>query len=343
MNGAKVYASSKPNKATWFTDEGVERVGFGMVNMGTSQTRALSFYVDDAFISSETDIKPPVGAGLCKPNILFVVTDDQRIGTVEQGDWMPDVRDRFITEGTKFPNAVVTTPLCCPSRGSIMTGQYVHNHGIKRNTEINNFASGTALPSYLDPTYFTGIFGKYLNRWPLTQNPSNVDKWAIYNNGAGAGSHVPIGPTASCPTDGGPDGSWLFGISCVNENGAFPTKPSDPYETDYLASKVNTFLDEAETPDNQPWFLYLAPTQPHSPWGNDPTWNEIEAEYRTIEGLPPLARDGSYREGSSSVSCAGPAPDPSITEKPPYIQQAVESAPAGCPTGEFPYEGRLGL
>ena len=79
VNGAKVYASSKLNKATWFTDEGVERVGFGMVNMGTSQTRALSFYVDDAFISSETDIKPPVGAGLCKLKILFVVTDDQRI------------------------------------------------------------------------------------------------------------------------------------------------------------------------------------------------------------------------------------------------------------------------
>ena len=56
-----------------------------------------------------------------RPSILLIVTDDQRWDTL----WaMPHVRDLLANRGTTFSNAFVVNPLCCPSRSSILTGNY---------------------------------------------------------------------------------------------------------------------------------------------------------------------------------------------------------------------------
>lgn len=63
-----------------------------------------------------------------RPNVLIIMTDDQRADQ----DSLPVMDDtRWIFgEGSYFPNAVATTPLCCPSRASVFTGKYVHNHKV---------------------------------------------------------------------------------------------------------------------------------------------------------------------------------------------------------------------
>ena len=62
------------------------------------------------------------------PNVLIVITDDQRpSGTLGV---MPGTRRWFVQGGTHFVNALATTPTCCPSRASVMTGLYAHNHGV---------------------------------------------------------------------------------------------------------------------------------------------------------------------------------------------------------------------
>jgi hypothetical protein len=61
------------------------------------------------------------------PNVVLILTDDLDTGSISR---MPNLRSLLIEEGTTFENAFVTDPLCCPSRATILRGQYAHNHEI---------------------------------------------------------------------------------------------------------------------------------------------------------------------------------------------------------------------
>ncbi|MEO3751812.1 sulfatase-like hydrolase/transferase [Streptomyces sp. B6B3] len=70
------------------------------------------------------------------PNILLISTDQQRFNALgAQGN--PDIRtpnlDRLASEGVLFDNCYVPSPVCAPSRASLMTGQYPHRHGLHAN------------------------------------------------------------------------------------------------------------------------------------------------------------------------------------------------------------------
>ena len=65
-----------------------------------------------------------------RPNILLVLTDDQDAGSISE---MPNVQSQLVDKGTTYDRVFATTPLCCPSRTSILRGQYAHNHGVWDN------------------------------------------------------------------------------------------------------------------------------------------------------------------------------------------------------------------
>ena len=101
-----------------------------------------------------------------KPNIIFILTDDQRFDALGYaGNKListPEM-DKLAQEGTYFKNAIVTTPICAASRASILTGLYERTHSY-------NFQTGNIRDSYMAdsyPTilknngYHTGFFGKY--------------------------------------------------------------------------------------------------------------------------------------------------------------------------------------
>lgn len=173
-----------------------------------------------------------------RPNIIFIVTDDERAG--DPRFVMPNTRKWFYEGGAHFPNGFASTPLCCPSRSSIMTGRYVHNHRVLRNSDALALDQRDTIQRYLQQRgYTTAIFGKYLNSWNLANNPPYFDRWAI-----SSGGHY----------------NTPFNVQGQQQRIA-------QYQTDYVASRAAGFLREHDkTRDNQPFFLYVAPYAPHAPF-----------------------------------------------------------------------------
>ena len=63
-----------------------------------------------------------------RPNLVVVVTDDQDV-TMGGTTPLETARRLIADQGAEFRNAFATTPICCPSRTSILTGRYQHNTG----------------------------------------------------------------------------------------------------------------------------------------------------------------------------------------------------------------------
>jgi arylsulfatase A-like enzyme len=112
-----------------------------------------------------------------RPNILIIVTDDQRFDTM---DVMSETRSWIFDQGVTFSNGFVTTPLCCPSRASILTGMYAHNHGVRENEDTLEHTTFIEILS--KNGYYTGLVGKYLNSWKGEPRPE-YDYWVSFSLG----------------------------------------------------------------------------------------------------------------------------------------------------------------
>lgn len=210
------------------------------------------------------------------PNILLVITDDQRATASMQA--LPAVRRLFGREGRTFTNAFATTPLCCPSRASIVSGKYAHNHGVHTNDDGMDLDADATIQRHLQQAgYRTAVVGKYLNRWDPQVNPRHFDKWAI----------------------------WLRGIyrhSSWNLNGR--AHRPDGYTTSLMTGFATDFLRAFEKDDDAPWYLWLGPNAPHSPYA---------AEHR-YKGAKTRGWDGSPATRDRDVS-----------DEPPFVARSQNS------------------
>jgi N-acetylglucosamine-6-sulfatase len=118
-----------------------------------------------------------------KPNVLVILTDDQ---TVESMRVMAGVRSELGAAGTTFERSFVSNPLCCPSRATLYTGQYTHNHGVIGNRPpeggYGRLDKSEWLPVWLQRAgYHTVHIGKFMNRYgqdsPPTEVPPGWNEW----------------------------------------------------------------------------------------------------------------------------------------------------------------------
>jgi arylsulfatase A-like enzyme len=207
-----------------------------------------------------------------RPNFLIVISDDERIGS-EIG--RPFVHNWF-KQGTTFTQAYATTPQCCPSRASILTGQYAHNHEVHRKRDVERIVATHTLPFALKKSgYQTGFAGKYLNGWSDQRKPPYFDRWAHgvgYNDRPfivqGKKRRAPYGPT------------FVFDLG---------KDDISPWEKE----------------DEAPWLLVLAPSTPHDPFQPEKKYAEVPFSWRGTPATqeadrsdkPPYVRRKGYSEG----------------------------------------------
>ncbi len=96
---------------------------------------------------------------------------------------LPNTFAQLVAKGTTFTDSIVTTPLCCPSRATLLTGQYGHNNGVLRNNYGKLLRKRNTLPVWLGAAgYRTAHVGRYLNAYETKANrPAEVapgwDNW----------------------------------------------------------------------------------------------------------------------------------------------------------------------
>lgn len=197
----------------------------------------------------------PVAAA--KPNIVVLMTDDQ---TLDSMSVMPQTNRLIGGEGTTFTRSFVNYSLCCPSRATLYTGQYAHNHGVLGNGPplggYTRLDKSNWLPLWLQAAgYRTMHVGKFLNGYGRLSSPTEVplgfNDW-----------HGTVDPS-----------TYSFWNYTVNENGTLRTygAAGEPeyYSTDFFARRANELI-AAAAPSDQPFFMSVAFLAPHAGQPREP-------------------------------------------------------------------------
>ena len=210
-----------------------------------------------ALIAASLSATPAPAPRGDRPNIIVILTDDQSFDTLPSHPaalpWLQAQIQDPDGSWLWFPNAFISTPLCCPSRATILSGLYSHHTHVRTNDDGERFDESDTLATWLqDAGYFTGLVGKYLNRYPFERGPyvpPGWDRWVAKRNSATTTTYYDYGFVDQ-------------GIPLQTAHGA------GTYATDLFADEAVDFLRIA--PVEQPYFLYFATSAPHPPWTPPP-------------------------------------------------------------------------
>ena len=203
-----------------------------------------------AFLTSCTSVEElemPAKVKSDKPNIVFFLTDDHRydcMGFLGHSFLKTPGFDRLAKDGVYLKNAFVTTSLCSPSRASILTGLYAHNHRVVDNYhEVDR--SLIFFPQYLQKVgYETAFVGKW-HMGDENDPQRGFDHWAAFR---GQGTYYPDGHgTSRVVPQNNYDG--------YNVNGK--KVPQKGYITDELTDMSLDWIDNRKQKE-KPFFLYVS-------------------------------------------------------------------------------------
>ncbi len=177
-------------------------------------------------------------------NIILILSDDHRYDFMSFMDHGPRFLetpnlDRMAREGAHLVNAFVSTSLCSPSRASILTGQYMHHHGIVDNQRPE--PEGTVFfPRYLQQDgYQTAFIGKWHMGHEDDHPRPGFDHWESFK------------------------GQGEYEDPVLNINGR--RRSFEGYTTDILADRALNWLKEGRNQE-RPFFLYLSFKAVHFPF-----------------------------------------------------------------------------
>lgn len=188
------------------------------------------------------------------PNIVFILTDDMEASAIE---FMPKTKELIGLQGATFTNFYISMSLCCPSRATILRGQYMHNTQIAGNKlpegGFDKFyqlgLEQSTMAVWLQQAgYNTALFGKYLNEYPGVAGPT----------------YIPPGWTEwYSPVKGNVYRNFNY---TLNENGnpvEYGQAPEE-YATDVISNKAQDFI-QRNVEAGTPFFAFISVFAPHAP------------------------------------------------------------------------------
>ncbi|MDG2381326.1 MAG: sulfatase [Pirellulaceae bacterium] len=186
-------------------------------------------------------------------NVIFILCDDHRreaLGFIGHPFLETPHLDRMASGGAFLKNAFVTTSLCSPSRASILTGQYTHNHRVTDNYHPVS-PDNMFFPQYLQRAgYETAFIGKWHMGGDDDSPRPGFDHWVAFK---GQGTYWPDGHgTTRVVPQTRYDG--------FNVNGK--RVPQKGYITDELTDYALDWLKKRNS--DQPFFLYVSHKAVHS-------------------------------------------------------------------------------
>ena len=201
-----------------------------------------------------------------KPNLLFLQTDQHRYNTMAaygNHRFRVPVMNRIASESVVFDRCYVSQPICTPSRATLMTGLWPHQHGCVDNN-IPLTPSVPTLPERLnDPDYRTGFFGK----WHLGDElfaQRGFGEWVTVEDGYN--EHFSPGRDRTKRSDyhhflvrAGytPDDAGTFSRLFAQQRQLEQCKPA------FLASRAVDFILRHRS---DPWMLNVSFLEPHRPY-----------------------------------------------------------------------------
>lgn len=233
-----------------------------------------------------------------RPNIIFLLTDDQRDNTLA-GMGHPFVKtpnlDQLMQDSVRFTNAYVAEPVCAPSRVSLLTGMHerVHGVGFTSSYQLTEAQWDRSYPALLrNAGYYTGFIGKFGVEYYTFkgQAPKKFDFWYGHD-----------GWTKFFPKD-------FKSPSCRPYHSA-----NEDIITFIMGEAMTTFLDSI--PSSQPFCLSVSFNVPHgsqttSMYPDYPKWHDMARpanENPKLKGNP--FYDTLYREQLISIpgdTCTDP-------------------------------------
>ena len=189
----------------------------------------------------------PAPTARARPNVVLIVTDDQRWNSLFA---MPNVERYLVRRGVTFTNAFVTTSLCCPSRASILTGEYSRHTGVYNDSGGPHggapaFKDTSTLATWLHGVgYDTALVGKYMNSYNLIAH------------------HIPPGWSHWDAIDSAKPALHYYDYA-INEDGQLHYYGSDP--SDYVDTVLGHLGTQFLATARPPFFLEFCPTAPHAP------------------------------------------------------------------------------
>jgi len=208
------------------------------------------------FSCSASETKAVVLPKENRPNIVFILVDDldSKLNSI---DYMQNLQSLMIDHGTSMDDFLITDAVCCPSRTTILRGQYTHSHGVYHNTapdggfyKFNEAGNNdSTLAVWMQAAgYRTALMGKYLNGYPYPTDRTFIPPgWSEW-----------LSPAKKNAYDG-----YDY---VLNESGTLVEySPNEVnYFTDVMSRKAVDFIQRASA-DDVPFFLYLSTFAPHTP------------------------------------------------------------------------------